>query len=65
MPSKNWKQQVLENSSKGSHARVANVAQKPGKTAGTRVGVLDDWRAGGAKGAGKKSALGKQLRDGR
>jgi hypothetical protein len=65
MPRKNSKQQVQDNHSTGSQSPVAHAARKNGKTAGTRVGVLDDWRAGGAKGTGKKSALGKQLRDGR
>jgi hypothetical protein len=63
--SKNVKQQVLEDSLKGSSGPTAKAARKPGKSVGTRMGVLDDWREGGAKGTGEKSALGQRLRDGR
>jgi hypothetical protein len=63
--SKNRKQQVLENRLKGSTGSTANAARKPGKTAGTRMGVLDDWREGGAKGAVENAGVGKRLRDGR
>jgi hypothetical protein len=63
--SKNTNQQVLESSSKGPHGRIGDPAQKPGKMAGTRMGVLDDWREGGAKRTGENSGVGKRLRDGR
>lgn len=63
--SKNIKEQVLEDSSKRLTGPTAKAARKPGKSAGTRMGVLDDWREGGAKGSGENSALGKRLRDGR
>jgi hypothetical protein len=63
--SKNTKQQVLGNSLKGSNGPAANAARKPRKAAGTRWGVLNDWREGGAKGTGENSGLGKRLRDGR
>ena len=66
MPASNkTKQQVLEQSLKGSKGPTATTARKPGKMAGTRMGVLDDWREGGAKGTGENSGLGKRLRDGR
>jgi hypothetical protein len=65
MPSKNTKPQVLESSSKGSTGPAVNAARKPRKAAGTRWGVLNDWRSGGAKGTGENSGLGKRLRDGR
>jgi len=61
---KNINQQVSGNSLKGSKG-AADAARKPGKAAGTRMGVLDDWREGGAKGTGEKSGLGMRLRDGR
>lgn len=32
---------------------------------GLRVGILDDWRAGGAKAASEIAERGKRLRDGR
>jgi len=60
---KKMKQQTLESSSKDLHGRIA--ARKSRKKAGTRVGVLSDWRAAGAKVTGKKSVAGMQLRDGR
>lgn len=63
--SKNTKQQVVGHNLKGTTARTANAARKPGKMAGTRWGVLDDWREGGAKGLGEKVGVGKRLRDGR
>ena len=65
MPASKNTKQTLENSSKGSKAVAVVAARKPGKMAGTRMGVLDDWREGGAKGTGEKSGLGKRLRDGR
>lgn len=45
--------------------RATNAARKPGKAAGTRMGVLDDWRGGDTKGRGETARLGKSLRDGR
>ena len=50
-----------KNSSKGLRRRTSVPARKP---AGTRVGVMADWR-GAAKGSGEKSQLGKTVRDGR
>jgi hypothetical protein len=35
------------------------------KAPGTRVGTIEDWRAGDTKEAGEKSGRGKSLRDGR
>ena len=63
--SKNIKEQVLEDSLKGLTGPAAKAARKPGKAAGTRMGVLDDWREGGDKGPGENSQLGNRLRDGR
>jgi hypothetical protein len=65
MPSKNTKQSVLENRLQGSTAATANAVRKSGKTTGTRWGVLDDWREGGAKGPVENQGVGKRLRDGR
>jgi len=62
--SKNGKQQASGSSLKGPHSRIT-APRKPEKMAGTRWGVLDDWREGGAKGNGEKSGLGNRLRDGR
>lgn len=62
---KNKTQQVLGSSSKRPHGTMAAVARKSGKMSGTRVGSLDDWRAGGAIGTGENSEVGKRLRDGR
>jgi hypothetical protein len=62
--SKNTKLQVLENSSKRSPGQTAVAVRKSGKSKGTRMGSLDDWRVGGAKGKGEDSGLGKRLRDG-
>jgi hypothetical protein len=59
------KQQVLKSSSEGSIRRTSSPARKSGKMAGTRVGSMDDWREGGAKGSGEKSKPGQRLRDGR
>ena len=50
-----------KNSSKGLRQRKSVPARKP---AGTRVGVMADWR-GAAKGSGEKSRLGRTVRDGR
>jgi hypothetical protein len=62
--SKNIKQQGLESRLKGLTGPAVKAARKPRKAAGTRWGVLDDWREGGVKGAGENSRLGKRLRDG-
>ena len=35
------------------------------KVPGTRAGTVEDWRAGGTKKTGEKSARGDRLRDGR
>jgi len=59
------KQQVLKSSSEGSIRRTSSLARKSGKMAGMRVGVMDDWREGGAKGSVEKSRPGERLRDGR
>jgi hypothetical protein len=63
--SKNTKQQVLENGSKRLQGRMADAVRKSGKSKGTRVGSLDDWREGGARSTGENSELGKRFRDGR
>lgn len=63
--SKNTKQQVLENRLKVTAGATVNAARKPGKMAGTRWGVLDDWREGGARGPVENVGVGKRLRDGR
>jgi len=59
------KQQVVKSSSTESHGRTSGAARKYGKTTGTRVGVMSDWREGGAKVSGEKAEHGKRLRDGR
>ncbi len=59
------KQQVLKSSSEGSLRRTSSQVRKSGKMPGTRVGSMDDWREGGAKGSGEKSKPGQRLRDGR
>jgi hypothetical protein len=64
-PSKNIKEQVLEDSLKGLTGPTAKAARKPGKPAGTRMGVLDDWRSAGGKGTGENSQRSNRLRDGR
>jgi hypothetical protein len=58
-------QHVVKSSSVVSQARTSGLARKSGKMAGTRVGVMADWRAAGAKRSGEKSEPGKRLRDGR
>jgi len=63
MPASN-KQSLIKSNPTESHGR-ASGARKYGKTAGTRVGVMADWRAAGAKVGGEKAAHGKRVRDGR
>ena len=57
--------QISGKSLAGIKAPTANSVRKAGKAAGTRMGVLDDWREGGAKRTGEKTGLGKSVRDGR
>lgn len=65
MPASKKSKQVSEKSLAGVNERTTNAVRKPGKAAGTRMGVLDDWREGGGKRTGEKTGLGKSLRDGR
>lgn len=60
--SKNKKQQGSVNSSKEQNAAVALRSRT--KMPGTRVGTLNDWRGGSAKGGSERSQHGKRLRDG-
>ena len=55
-------QKKLENSSKEVRGPMA-AASRRGQ--GMRVGILDDWRAGGAQAASEIAERGKRLRDGR
>ena len=55
------KKQQVKNSSPGLSGKNSAPARKP---AGTRVGVMADWR-GAAKGSGEKSHVGSTVRDGR
>jgi hypothetical protein len=57
----NESKQQLEKSSKGERGPV--TASRRGQ--GMRVGLLEDWRAGGAKAASEIAERGKRLRDGR
>jgi hypothetical protein len=61
---KSLKQQPLDNSIK-ERGTIAALSRKSGtKSPGTRVGVLEDWRAGGTK-SGESSAVRRnRLRDG-
>lgn len=61
----NRNQQAMKSSFTGSHGRTSGATRKYRKTAGTRVGVMSDWREGGAKVRGEKAEHGKRLRDGR
>ncbi len=61
----NKKPQVMKSSSTESQGRTASATRKYGKMAGTRVGVMADWREGSAKASGEKAEHGKRLRDGR
>lgn len=54
-------QQQSEKSSKGERGPV--TASRRGQ--GMRVGLLEDWRAGGAKASSEIAERGKRLRDGR
>ena len=56
----NTGRQQLEKSSKGERVIAA-----PRRGHGMRVGLLDDWRAGGAKAVSEIAERGKRLRDGR
>ncbi len=58
------KQKALQSTAEASQVRTFG-ARKSGKMAGTRVGVMVDWRGAGGKGTGERSGLGKGLRDGR
>jgi len=49
---------------KNEKKRDTTVAPKAPKPAGTRMGMLDDWRAGGGK-FREKNRRGRVLRDGR
>jgi hypothetical protein len=63
--SKNKKQLGAGNTSKEQNvASAAHSAHSRTKLPGTRVGTLNDWRAGGAKGGSERSQHGKRLRDG-
>jgi hypothetical protein len=55
-------QQQLEKSSKGER-RPVTAASRRGH--GMRVGLLEDWRAGGVKAVSEIAERGKRLRDGR
>ncbi len=55
-------QQELEKNSKGERGPVT-AASRRGH--GMRAGLLEDWRAGGAKAASEIAERGKRLRDGR
>ena len=55
-------QQQLE---KGSKAERGSVTAASRRGHGMRVGLLEDWRAGGAKAASEIAERGKRLRDGR
>jgi len=60
--SKNNKQAVANNSSREQNA--SRAAHSKTKLPGTRVGTLNDWRGGGAKGGSESAQHGKRLRDG-
>lgn len=61
---KNLKQQPLDNSIKEPRT-IASLSRKSvAKSPGTRVGMLEDWRASGTK-SGESSAVRRnRLRDG-
>lgn len=59
------KQQLLKSSKQQSHGQTFSPARRSEKMAGTRVGVMIDWRAGGAMATGKKPRLINSVRDGR
>ena len=61
---KNLKQQPLDNSTKEPGPSAALSRKSVTKSPGTRVGMLEDWRVGGAK-SGESSAVRRnRLRDG-
>jgi hypothetical protein len=55
-------QKTMENCTKAVRGPMA-AASRRGQ--GMRVGLLDDWRAGGAKATSEIAERGKRLRDGR
>jgi len=50
---------------KKTKQRQSTAVATAHKPAGTRIGVLDDWREAGAKKFREKYACGKTVRDGR
>ena len=56
------KKQQAGNSGKEQNAAAAVRSRT--KMPGTRVGTLNDWRGGSAKGGSERSQHGKRLRDG-
>ena len=59
------RKQEMKSSSTESFGQTSGAARKYGKKAGTRVGVMSDWREGDAKVSCDKAETGKRLRDGR
>jgi hypothetical protein len=52
----------MAKNTKRQQSTMVATARKP---AGTRIGVLEDWRQAGAKKFREKYACGKTVRDGR
>lgn len=61
---KNLKEQPLGNSTKERRTIAALSQKSVTKSAGTRVGLLEDWREGGAKSGESYAVRRNRLRDG-
>jgi hypothetical protein len=60
----NLKQQPLDNSIKERGTNAALSRKSVTKSPGTRVGMLEDWREGGAKSGESYAVRRSRLRDG-
>ena len=61
---KNLKEQPLDNSIKERRTIAALSRKSVTKSPGTRVGMLEDWREGGAKSGESYAVRRNRLRDG-